>query len=171
MPPKSNSSAIARFEAELRQAARAFAARDLARPETGEAAALAFARRFGLVSLKENHLNEIGTDVRAKLAARLEEENARLLRAARRQAPGYDLNRHMAVRRALNALVAGCAAPALAQPTPDKPLSGRELNSRFRAHARRRPAHPGETASGASRVSSTSRSPAMALSLAACIAR
>ena len=171
MQPTSDNSAIARFEAKLRQAARAFATRDLARPESGEAAALAFARRFGLVSLKENSLSEIGAEVRGKLIARLEDENARLLRAARRQAPGYDLNRHMAVRRALNALAVGRAAPALAQPTPDKPLSGSELNSRFRARSRRRPAHPGETASGASRVSSASRSPAMALSLAACMAR
>ena len=171
MQHDAKSSAIARFETELRRAARAFAARDLDQTPSGEASAVAFARRFGLLSMEARGLTDLSADHRRQLVTRLEEENARLLRAARRGALGYDLNRHMAVRRALNALLPERAAAPLAQPTPDKPLSGRELNSRFRTRPARRAAHPGETGSGASRARSACRSTAMALSLAACIAR
>lgn len=138
MSPSFPSDALLRFEARLRQSAEMFAARSLAPSASDETLALGFARRFGFLGGEAIALASLGADVRRALAARLEEENRRLLRAARRNAPAYDLGRHIAVRRALNALSpAEAQAPPRPQPSPDKPLSGRELNDRFRRRTAR----------------------------------
>ncbi|WP_427025884.1 hypothetical protein ACP4J4_08195 [Aureimonas ureilytica] len=131
-------SAIDRFEARLRQSAEMFAARSLDPGASSDSAALGFARRYGFLEGEPTSLATLGAATRRALKARLEEENRRLARAARRNAPDYDLGRHIALRRALNALAPDESQPALPPvPTADKPLSGRELNTRFRRHGPR----------------------------------
>ncbi len=152
MDPTPSSPAIARFETELRRAARRFAARS--QEEHGASAALRLARLFGFLPLGRLDLADLGRARRAAFLARLGEEDARLVRAARRGGLGYDLNRHMLVRRALGEVRSGMAdaageaakrggtatspdASPRALPTPERPLSGRELNDRFRRRAPR----------------------------------
>ncbi|WP_062113734.1 hypothetical protein [Aureimonas sp. AU40] len=129
--------ALDRFEAQLRLSAEIFAARSLGAGASDESAAIGFARRFGFLTAEETSLSALGPADRRGLVSRLEEENRRLVRAARRRSVGYDLGRHIALRRALNALVPHGDQKAPPVPTPQKPLSGRELNGRFRTRVAR----------------------------------
>ncbi|ALN73990.1 hypothetical protein [Aureimonas sp. AU20] len=129
--------ALDRFEAQLRLSAEIFAARALGPGSSDESAAIGFARRFGFLTGGETSLAALGPIDRRGLVSRLEEENNRLVRAARRRSVGYDLGRHIALRRALNALVPHGDQEAPPAPTLQNPLSGRELNGRFRKRVAR----------------------------------
>ena len=133
--------ATRRLEGALARAA-ADHARSLRSAES--AARAAFEQRFLLsrLSLPATLLAGDGTAtpaLRALALDRLRAEGNRLARRARAAGPGYDLNRHIAVRRLLVLLEP--AAPTTSEPE-GKPGSGRMLNARFRARrmGRGRPA-------------------------------
>ena len=85
--------------------------------------------------------SELAAELRATVRQRLAGEVTRLLRLARAGSPAYDINRHIAVRRALCWIEGG---PTLIDPTaPDVRRSGWVLNGRFRGAARRKPIGPG----------------------------
>ncbi|WP_156419388.1 hypothetical protein [Aureimonas sp. AU12] len=123
MTPLEDGTALGRFEMRLREAARAHA--------TGAANAQDMPRwlllRYGITAIPA----PLDASTRRMLTERLRIEDRRLLRAARAGRPGYDLGRHLALRR----LACRLEAPEPA-PTP-RPPSGAELNARF-ARGRRR---------------------------------
>jgi hypothetical protein len=84
--------------------------------------------------------------LRETLRQRLAAETARLLRLARARSPAYDLNRHIAVRRAV-----GWVEARLVPVIPTAPgirRSGYVLNGRFRDSRRHRAPAPSPTDAG-----------------------
>lgn len=76
--------------------------------------------------------------LRERLRQRLAAEATRLARLARAASPGYDINRHIAVRRAIG--WAEAAPPRVMPGTPGEKRSGWVLNGRFRrSRGSRRP--------------------------------
>ena len=134
---------IEKMEAALRAAV---AAHRIALHQRIEAETSGFELRFlfarlGLTPAELDLIAEAGDaaslppPLRATIRQRLASETTRLTRLARAQHPGYDLNRHIAVRRA--------AAWIEARPKPVVPTapgvrrSGYVLNGRFRGRRRR----------------------------------
>ena len=133
------STSLQRFETELRKAASAFIDQARQSKEVPASLPLGLARSLGLPPLTLEALLAASRREKASWVDRLRIENGRLLRAARRNAPLYDLGRHMAIRRLLDRLISPddeCVRPEV--PTSCHPLSGRELNNRFRGRRQRR---------------------------------
>ena len=129
MTPPTPSPALDRMEAALAAAARRFLteSRRALIDRTQRHEIRAICARLGLpphacTALASGTANPA---LKADAMARLSREARRLARASRGSRIGYDLNRHIAIRRAI-AQLAGDAAQTL----PARP-SGRELNTRF----------------------------------------
>lgn len=81
---------------------------------------------------------DLAPSLRHHVSTRLNRESTRLVRLARAGSPAYDMNRHVAVSRALRWLGSGTAeAAAVTQESAALP-SGRTLNARFRQSRRPR---------------------------------
>lgn len=122
MTPPEDGTALSRFETRLREAARRHAA--------DAASALDAPRwlllRYGIPADPA----ALDAVARRALTERLRIEDRRLLRAARGGQPGYDLGRHLALRR-LAYRLEGPERPHPVRPPPVRPPSGAELNARF----------------------------------------
>lgn len=148
---------IERMEAALRAAVAAHRV-DLQRRMEAEASGFELRFLFARLGLAPAELDRVAAAakatalppaLRAALRQRLAAETARLLRLARARSPAYDLNRHIAVRRAA-AWVEARPAPVIPT-TPGIRRSGHVLNSRFRAvHRHRAPVPSPQDAGGRS---------------------
>lgn len=137
---QSLSAAVARFAAGLREAEdqRAFG--------SAERRLVAFLAIEGLTDEACRDPAAVPAKVRARILDRLAVEERRMTRLARGARPGYDLNRHIALRRLISLL----GLRTLDETS--RRCSGRELNSRFRRRKR-----PGRSLPGAGPASAGNR--------------
>lgn len=132
---------LASLEAALAAAARRFVrdGRRAASEATQRRGLEAICRRVGFSSAVATAIGEGSADAATRdcVLERLEAEKVALRRLGRRADPAYDINRHIAIHRALKTIGASEAAD-----TNARPPSGAELNARFRQRkgAARRPA-------------------------------
>jgi hypothetical protein len=127
---RSLSAAVARFAAGLREAetGRAFGA--------GERRLVAFLGIEGLTDAACRDPDALSVADRERILERLSVEDRKMGRQARAARLGYDLNRHIALRRLMGLF------RLTPQAHPDRRCSGRELNNRFRRGAKRSPRRP-----------------------------